>query len=204
LDRRPRYPLASSMTRLRRARLAGELVALGIVIPAAVTRRTSSGGLFVVFRSGISPARVGRNIPGQILGSYVFQVLRLITLQLSPKGRFSFTRLTSESWTTTDLPSLRLRLELLHSSRCRLPAFDRMTFPVAVSLNRLATDFLVLLRAMAFGMGRGQSQSVSRKATGKFEKTARLRAPLFFSLLAIRASLARLPAKTHRKSHRGF
>jgi hypothetical protein len=30
---------------------------------------------------------------------------------------------------------------------------ERMTLPVAVILNRLATDFFVLLRAIAFGMG---------------------------------------------------
>jgi hypothetical protein len=32
----------------------------------------------------------------------------------------------------------------------------RSTFPVEVSLNRLATDLRVLLRAMGFGMRKGQ------------------------------------------------
>lgn len=62
--------------------------------------------------------------------------------------------LTSQASTTARLPLLRFNLEFLHSSKWRRPALERMTLPVAVILNRLATDFFVLLRAIAFGMGR--------------------------------------------------
>ncbi len=53
------------MTRLRRARLAGELVALGIYfIPAAVTRRASSGRLFVYsIRDLTRPVRLRNSQP---------------------------------------------------------------------------------------------------------------------------------------------
>lgn len=62
--------------------------------------------------------------------------------------------LTSQASTTAALPLLRFSLELLHCNKWRRPALERITFPVAVILNRLATDFFVLLRAIAFGMGR--------------------------------------------------
>ena len=149
------------MTRLRRARLAGEFVALGICHFQRCDTVDLIGQAVCVVRSGISPAREGRKSSDQILGSYV------LTFYRRPKGRFSFTRLTSVSSTTTCLPSLRLLLELLHSSKWRRPAFERTTLPVAVILNRFATDLLVLLRAIAFGMGGGRFQSESELATIK-------------------------------------
>jgi hypothetical protein len=43
---------------------------------------------------------------------------------------------------------LRRRLGLLVEHKCRRPALERMTFPLAVILKRLAADFLV---RMPFG-----------------------------------------------------
>ena len=43
------------------------------------------------------------------------------------------------------VPKERRRFGLLPASKCRFPALERMTLPVAVILNRLATDFLVLI-----------------------------------------------------------
>src|SRR6185437_208729 len=40
---------------------------------------------------------------------------------------------------------LRRRLAFLDCARWRLPALERRTFPLAVSLNRLITDFFVLM-----------------------------------------------------------
>src|ERR1035437_744053 len=40
---------------------------------------------------------------------------------------------------------LRRRLALLVWHKCRRPALERMTFPLAVILNRLAAAFLVLM-----------------------------------------------------------
>ena len=42
------------------------------------------------------------------------------------------------------MPSLRLRLLLFADNKCLIPADRRLTRPVAVTLNRLATDFRVL------------------------------------------------------------
>lgn len=70
------------------------------------------------------------------------------------KGRFALMRAVSDSCTTTDLPSLRLLFDDLHSSRCLRPLCERITLPVPVILKRLATAFRVLLRAMDFGMER--------------------------------------------------
>ena len=53
-------------------------------------------------------------------------------------------RYLSVGSTSTDLPSERRRLEFLVARRWRRPARERMTLPLAVILNRLATDFLVL------------------------------------------------------------
>ena len=61
----------------------------------------------------------------------------------------------SDSWTNEALARLRFRLADLHSSKCRLPGLLRSTFPVAVTLKRLATDLRVLLRGVFFGMGKG-------------------------------------------------
>lgn len=63
-------------------------------------------------------------------------------------------RATSDSETKPGLARFRFRLADLHSSKWRRPALLRKTLPVPVILNRLATAFLVLLRAIAFGMGR--------------------------------------------------
>lgn len=63
------------MTRLRRARLAGELVALGISYFHRCDTVDLVGLAVCVVRSGISPAREGRKSSGQILGSYFFNLL---------------------------------------------------------------------------------------------------------------------------------
>ena len=69
-------------------------------------------------------------------------------------------RATTLSWATTVLASCRLRLADLHSAKCRRPARERTTLPVAVNLNRLATDLRVLLRAIGFGI-RGEEINAS-------------------------------------------
>ncbi len=63
------------MTRLRRARLAGELVALGISYFHCCDTVDLVGLAVCVVRSGISPAREGRKSSGQILGSCCFNLL---------------------------------------------------------------------------------------------------------------------------------
>lgn len=50
----------------------------------------------------------------------------------------------STSATRATLPRFRLRLRFLFCRMWRLPCLRRSTFPVAVTLNRLETDFLVL------------------------------------------------------------
>lgn len=62
-------------------------------------------------------------------------------------------RATSDSATKPVLARLRFRFADLHSSKWRRPALVRRTLPLPVILNRLATAFLVLLRAIDFGMG---------------------------------------------------
>lgn len=62
-------------------------------------------------------------------------------------------RATSDSETKPGLARFRFCLAVLHSSKWRRPALVRRTLPLPVILNRLATAFLVLLRAMDFGMG---------------------------------------------------
>ena len=54
-------------------------------------------------------------------------------------------RYSSVEWTVVVPRRLRRRLGLLVWHKCRRPALERMTFPLAVILNRLATDFLVLM-----------------------------------------------------------
>src|SRR6185436_20839147 len=54
-------------------------------------------------------------------------------------------RYASVEDTTADLPRRRRRFGPLPASKWRLPACDRMTFPEPVILNRLATDFFVLI-----------------------------------------------------------
>ena len=58
--------------------------------------------------------------------------------------------------TTADLASWRFFFAFFEASKCRRDACERNTFPVAVILNRLATAFLVLLRAIGFGIRRGR------------------------------------------------
>ena len=54
-------------------------------------------------------------------------------------------RYASVSSTCLEVPSERRRFGLLPASKWRRPARERITLPVAVILNRLATDFLVLI-----------------------------------------------------------
>lgn len=49
----------------------------------------------------------------------------------------------------------RFLLAFLLAIRCRREAWLRTTLPVPVILKRLATDLRVLLRAIAFGIGKG-------------------------------------------------
>jgi len=48
----------------------------------------------------------------------------------------------------------RFLLAFLLANRCRREAWLRTTLPVPVILKRLATDLRVLLRAIAFGIGK--------------------------------------------------
>jgi hypothetical protein len=57
-------------------------------------------------------------------------------------------RYTSVECTVVVPRRLRRRLGLLVEHKCRRPALERMTFPLAVILKRLAADFLV---RMPFG-----------------------------------------------------
>jgi hypothetical protein len=75
------------------------------------------------------------------------------------KGRFALMRGASEGLTKESLANWRFRFADLHSSKCRLPGLLRITFPVAVTLKRLATDLRVLLRGVVFGMGKGEDDS---------------------------------------------
>jgi hypothetical protein len=54
-------------------------------------------------------------------------------------------RYSSVLWTVVVPRRLRRRFGLLVCARWRLPALERMTLPLAVILNRLATDFFVLI-----------------------------------------------------------
>src|SRR5579862_1822093 len=60
-------------------------------------------------------------------------------------GRLWMMRYASVGSTCLDVPRLRRRLAFLVESKWRLPARERMTLPVPVILNRLATDFFVLI-----------------------------------------------------------
>lgn len=64
-------------------------------------------------------------------------------------------RASSVASTSVDFPRLRLRFALFELNRWRADALRRSTRPVPVILNRFATDFFVLLRAIGFGMGWG-------------------------------------------------
>ncbi len=67
---------------------------------------------------------------------------------------FALIRAVSVESTTADFAMWRFRLALFEESRCRREAWERMTLPVAVILNRLATALRVLLRAIGFGIRR--------------------------------------------------
>src|SRR3954470_2440365 len=82
------------------------------------------------------------------------------------------------SWTWPTLPSLRFRFELLEEARWRRPGLRRSSLPVAVILNRLATAFFVLRRAMDFGMGVG-TVSGKRRSAISFCGKSRLPAAFF-------------------------
>ena len=70
-------------------------------------------------------------------------------------------RYVSVEWTAVEPRKLRRRFGLLPWQRWRRPALLRMTLPVPVILNRLATDFFVLIPlgrlinfTLFFGKGR--------------------------------------------------
>ena len=52
--------------------------------------------------------------------------------------------------------SCRFRFAFFDDIKWRREDCERKTFPVPVILNRLATAFFVLLRAIGFGIGRGR------------------------------------------------
>jgi hypothetical protein len=54
-------------------------------------------------------------------------------------------RYSSVEWTVVVPRRLRRRLGRLVWHKCRRPALERMIFPLAVILKRLAADFLVLM-----------------------------------------------------------
>src|SRR5260221_7897167 len=78
-------------------------------------------------------------------------------------------------WTWPTLPRLRLRFALLDDARCRNPGFRRRILPVAVILNRLATAFFVLRRAIAFGMGGGKLASARERANFFLQRSSTFR-----------------------------
>jgi hypothetical protein len=86
-----------------------------------------------------------------------FEAARRISFPYA-NGRLALIRAPSESCTSTDLASLRFRFGDLHWSKCLRPPRVRTSLPVAVTLKRLATDLRVLLRAMGFGMGKGEQK----------------------------------------------
>jgi hypothetical protein len=68
---------------------------------------------------------------------------------------FKIIRSLSVLSNTVAVPSRRRCFGLLQLSKCRFPDRLRITFPVAVILNLLATDFLVfwvLARRIALGL----------------------------------------------------
>ena len=89
----------------------------------------------------------------QILISTIGTTSQLRSSRTYAKGRHSFMRGSMVSWTSAAFPSFRFRFELFEEARWRSPGLRRSNLPVAVTLNRLATAFLVLRRATGFGMG---------------------------------------------------
>ena len=66
---------------------------------------------------------------------------------------FAKTAALSTSATRATLPRLRFRLRFLFCRMWRLPCLRRNTFPVAVTLNRFETAFLVLAIPAFFDIG---------------------------------------------------
>ena len=78
---------------------------------------------------------------------------------------------------------LRRRLGFLVWHRCRRPALERTTLPLAVILNRLAADFFVLMP-----LGRRINNQLS------FKKSAEYRSPSYTKQAVIFAYLASISA----------
>src|SRR5271170_5067174 len=76
----------------------------------------------------------------------------MVSPEFYAKGRLARMRYSSVLSTCFILARWRLRLRFLLPARWRRPDWEVMTLPVAVILNRLATAFLVLRRAMALGI----------------------------------------------------
>src|SRR5690606_6810838 len=84
-------------------------------------------------------------------------------------GRLARTFALSTSATRATLPRLRLRLRLLFCRMWRLPCLRRSTLPVAVTLKRLATAFLVLARPEFLDIGAWKMAANGRAASGFWE-----------------------------------
>ena len=111
------------------------------------------------------------------------------------------------SWTSAAFPSFRFRFELLDEARCRSPGLRRSNLPVAVTLNRLATAFLVLRRATGFGMGGGTVHGRRGSATffGKKWDFGHARVKVFSLFGWIHEVPARLSsAQLLQDKHNGF
>jgi len=101
-------------------------------------------------------------------------------------------RSTMVTWTWSTLPSLRFRFELLLDARCRRPGLRRRILPFAVTLNRFATDFFVLRRAMDLGMGRGRVAAKVWLATSFYKEAG---------LEGLECAWRRLRLKFYASSH---
>src|ERR1700761_2765567 len=69
------------------------------------------------------------------------------------------------SWSWPTFPRFRFRFAFLEEARWRRPGLRRRILPPAVTLNRLATAFLVFRRAMDLGMGGRTVARSFRRAT---------------------------------------
>ena len=87
------------------------------------------------------------------------------------KGRLCVIRYLSVECTVVVPRRFRRRFGTLVCARWRLPAHARRTFPPAVILNRLATDFLVLMP-----LGRRISQLSFKKSAQYQERVERAQA----------------------------
>ena len=77
-----------------------------------------------------------------------------VTWRSYANGRFALIRASSVLCTTAALLSRRFCFALLDESKCRRDECPRNTLPRPVILNRFATDFFVLRRAIGLGIGR--------------------------------------------------